>query len=83
MKKNYDINAIKDKILALYKKNEVIHVTINVKKKNAKNREALIINVYKNFFVIKSKVNLYEEEFTISYIDLLIDNIAIKELDLV
>ena len=37
--------------------------------------------LYDKFFTVKSKVNFYEEEFSITYIDLLIKNISIKELN--
>ena len=67
-----DINIIKNKIAKLYNDGSVISVTINVKRKNAKNRSATITGIYKNFFNVKMKGNLYDEELSISYIDLLI-----------
>ena len=80
MSNNLDINIIKNKISDLYNKNEEIHVTVNVKRKRVNNAPAKIIGVYDKFFTVKSKVNLYVEEFSITYIDLLINNITIKEL---
>ena len=76
-----DINIIKNKIAKLYNDGSVISVTINVKRKNAKNRSAIITGIYKNFFTVKMKGNLYDEELSISYIDLLIGNIAINEIN--
>ena len=76
-----DINIIKNKISKLYNDNSVIHITINVKRKNAKNKEAIITGIYKNFFNVKMKGNLYDEELSISYIDLLIGNISINEIN--
>ncbi len=75
-----DINTIKAKIARLYEEKKNIHVTVRVKRKNVKSAPSEIIGVYKNFFTVKSKVNLYNEEFTISYIDILIGNIEIDEL---
>ena len=76
-----DINIIKNKIAKLYNDKTKIHVTINVKRKNAKDKESEITGIYKNFFSVKAKGELYTEEFSISYIDLLIGNIAVKELN--
>ena len=78
---NDDINIIKNKILKLYNNKELIHVTINVKRKNAKNKPSMITNIYNNFFTVKAQNELYNDEFSISYIDLLIGNISIKELN--
>ncbi|MBR6072400.1 MAG: hypothetical protein IKP77_06205 [Acholeplasmatales bacterium] len=78
---NVDINIIKSKILKLYKENEPIHIDVNLKRRNVKNALGIIKGVYDNFFIVKSKVNLYDEEFSISYIDILIKNISIKELN--
>lgn len=81
MNNSVDINIIKSKILKLYNENEPIHVTVNLKRRNVKNALSTIVGVYNNFFTVKSKVNLYEEEFSISFIDILIKNISISELD--
>lgn len=78
---NLDINIIKNKIEKLFNNKEIIHVSVNMKRKNVKNVEAIILGVYNNFFTVRSKINFYEEDFTISYIDLLIKNISIKELE--
>ena len=75
-----DINTVRDRIAKLFSLNKEIHVTVRVKRKNVKSAPSMILGVYKNFFTVKSKVNFYEEEFTISYIDILIGNIEIDEL---
>ena len=75
-----DINIIKAKIIKLFNDKKNIHVTINVKRKKVKNAISEIVGVYKNFFNVKSYVNLYYEEFSISYIDILIGNVSISEL---
>jgi len=81
VKNSDDINIIKNKILKLYNDKALIHVTVNVKRKNVKNKPSEIINVYNNFFYVRSQNGFYNEEFSISYIDLLIGNISIKELN--
>ena len=81
VKNSDDINIIKNKILKLYNDKALIHVTVNVKRKNVKNKPSEIINVYNNFFYVRSQNGFYDEEFSISYIDLLIGNISIKELN--
>ena len=78
---NYDINYIKNKISELYNKKEDIHVTINLKRKRVSNAKSKITGVYKNFFTVKSQVSLYYEDFSINYVDILIKNVSIKELD--
>lgn len=81
VKNSDDINIIKNKILKLYNDKALIHVTVNVKRKNIKNKPSEIISVYNNFFYVRSQNGFYNEEFFISYIDLLIGNISIKELN--
>ncbi len=77
---NLDINMIKSRILRLYNQKEDIHVTVNVKKKKANTVKSQITGVYANFFTVKSQASFYVQESSISYVDILINNVSIEEL---
>ena len=72
----YIINRIKE----IYLNTNIIHVSINKKRKKINSVEAKIIGIYNNFITVTSFVNNYEESFTITYIDLMIGRICIDEL---
>ena len=63
-----DINIIKAKIAKLYNDKTKIHVTINVKRKNAKNKESEITGIYKNYFSVKFfRIVLFTEICSITF----------------
>ena len=75
------INAfIKEKIKIINSSSNIIHVTMNNKRKSVHNAVSKILSIHDRFICIESKVNDYIEKFTINYIDLLIGNFSIKEL---
>lgn len=77
---NSQFIKIKEKIEELAKKTKTIHVSINNRRNRIKEAPTNIIGIYDRFLCVESKVNNYVEKFTINYIDLLMNNIVIKEL---
>ena len=74
------LNVIKEKIKIINSSSNIIHVTMNNKRKSVHNAVSKILSIHDRFICIESKVNDYIEKFTINYIDLLIGNFSIKEL---
>ena len=81
MQNNNQVLAIKNQILELSNKTNIIHVSINNKRHKIYEAPSKIVGVYERFLCVESKVNNYVEKFTINYIDLLTTNIVIKELN--
>ena len=77
---NSQFLTIKKQIEEVSKENEVIHVSINNRRNKIKEAPSKIVGIYDRFLCVESKVNNYLEKFTINYIDLLTNNIVIKEL---
>lgn len=76
-----DFITLKEKLENLYKVNNIIHIDIMQKRKKINNVEAKIEGVYNRFICVTSMVGNYAENFTISYIDLMMNKIVIKELE--
>lgn len=76
-----DFNVLKEKLIEIYNKSEIIHVDLSMKRKKLNNIEAKIIGIYDRFLCITSVINNYEENFTITFIDLLTYKVKIKELE--
>ena len=76
-----DFNVLKEKLIEIYNKSEIIHVDLSMKRKRLNNIEAKIVGIYDRFLCITSVINNYEENFTITFIDLLKYKIKIKELE--
>lgn len=74
------IKLIKESINSFYNNKSIIHVNSNLKHKGVVNLECIIKEVYDNYFIVKFN-NQFYKEMNITYIDLLIKNITIKELN--
>ena len=74
------ITEIKEKIQIINSTSNIIHVTMNNKRKTVTNAVSKILSIHDRFLCIESKVNNYIEKFTINYIDIIIGNFSIKEL---
>ena len=72
---------IKNKLSDIYKKTDIIHVSVVQKRKRLTAVEAKITGIYANFITVTGNVNGYIEDFTISYIDIIVGNIVIIELN--
>ncbi len=77
-----DFGVLKDKLIEIFNKNEIIHVDLSVKRKKLNNVEAKIVGIYDRFLCVTSIINHYEENFTITFIDVLTKKIIIKELEM-
>ncbi len=75
------LEEIKQQVLAMYEKFKLIHVTVNHKRTHIIDAPSKIIGIYDRFLCVESTVNHYVEKFTINYIDLMTNNIVIKELE--
>lgn len=76
-----DFNVLKEKLIEIYNKSEIIHVDLSMKRKKLNNIEAKIVGIYDRFLCVTSVINNYEENFTITFIDLLTYKVKIKELE--
>ena len=76
-----DFNVLKEKLIEIYNKSEIIHVDLSMKRKRLNNIEAKIVGIYDRFLCITSVINNYEENFTITFIDLLTYKVKIRELE--
>lgn len=61
-------------------KKDVIHVSLTKGRTKVVDAVSKIKGVYPRFICVTSKINNYEEEFTISYTDILTKVVKIKEL---
>ena len=75
-KNQYEI--LQDKFNEL--KNDVIHVSLTKGRTKVVDAASKIKGVYPRFICVTSKINNYEEDFTISYTDILTKVVKIKEL---
>ncbi len=71
---------IKQQIEEVFKKTDLIHVSINNRRNRIKEAPSKIVGIYDRFVCVEAKVNNYLEKFTINYNDLLTNNVIIKEL---
>lgn len=72
---------LEEKFNAL-KSNSIIHVSLIKGRLRVKEAPSKIKGVYQRFVCVTSKINNYEEDFTISYIDILTKSVVIKELSI-
>ena len=85
MASNIDNNQLKriiEKLQNIKENSSFIHVSIHNKRNGVVDATSKIISIHDRFFCVESKINSYVEKFTINYIDLLINNISIKELQI-
>ncbi len=77
-----DIEQIKEAISNLYELNTEIHVDVNSKKPKIKVNDApaRITGVYKNLFTIETMEKGIKKVYTISYTDVFIGKVIIKEV---
>ena len=75
------IDDIKEKLNCIYKTTDIIHVSVNQKRKKINAVEAKITGLYTNFITVIGNVNGYIEDFTITYIDIMLGNTNIIELN--
>ena len=71
------LSIIKEKLKVLKELSDTIHVTIHNKRNGVVNASSKIISIHDRFFCVESKINNYVEKFTINYIDLLINLLAV------
>lgn len=79
---NSQLKRIKEKLQNIKENSSIIHVSIHNKRNGVVDATSKIISIHDRFFCVESKINSYVEKFTINYIDLLINNISIKELQI-
>lgn len=79
---NSQLKKIKEKLQNIKENSSIIHVSIHNKRNGVVDAISKIISIHDKFFCVESKINSYVEKFTINYIDLLINNISIKELQI-
>ena len=80
---NSQLKRIKEKLQNIKENSSIIHVSIHNKRNGVVDATSkIIISIHDRFFCVESKINSYVEKFTINYIDLLINNISIKELQI-
>jgi hypothetical protein len=75
-----ELSIIKEKMKVINSSSNIIHITINSKRKSVKNAVSKILSIHDKFICIESKINDYTEKFTINYIDIIIGTFTIKEL---
>lgn len=64
------------------KEEGVIHVSLVKGRTRVNNAPSKIKGVYQRFVCVTSKINNYEEDFTISYTDILTKLVMVKELNI-
>ena len=75
-----DFGLLKEKLIDIHNKNEFIIVDLSSKRKKLKNIKCKIVGIYDRFLCVTSVINNYEENFTITYIDILTKSVTILEL---
>lgn len=76
-----NIALIRDKFMKLKQVTSNIHVTITTSRRKISETPAKITGVFNRFVCVTSKINNYEEDFTLSYVDILCGKIIVKELE--
>ena len=70
---------LRDEIKSKFKKGDILHV-VKGKKKVFK-KEITFVEAYDSFFIAESELNkFYKEQLSITYADLLINNVVIQEI---
>ena len=77
-----DLDTVKTKLKEIFKRNKLVHISINSGRTKVTDIPSTITGVYNHFFCVTSHVKSYQDEsFTINFIDILIGKFIIKELD--
>lgn len=78
---NEDIDKLKLICKHLFLKKEKIHIFISKDRKRKKEIECEIVGVYPRFMNVKYYENDKENTLTITYVDIMIKNLIINELE--
>ena len=73
---------LKNMLIEHMKKSDFIHVSLRNGRNRIKEAKSKIVGIYDRFICVESRINNYDEAFTINYIDILTKNVIIKELNL-
>ena len=77
-----DLDTVKTKLQEIFKKNKLVHVSVNQGRTKLTDIPSTITGIYNHFFCVTAHIKSYQEEsFTINFVDVLIGRYTIKELD--
>lgn len=77
-----DVETLRVKLQDFFKKEKLVHVSLNVGRKKTTDIPSKIINISNHFFSVAPCVKSYAgESLTISFVDILIGKFKIKELE--
>ena len=77
-----DLDTLKVKLQDIFKKNSLVHVSVNSGRTRYSDVPSTITGIYNHFFCVTSNVKNYQaESFTINFVDILIGKFSIKELE--
>lgn len=77
-----DLDTLKVKLQDIFKKNSLVHVSVNSGRTKYSDVPSTITGIYNHFFCVTSNVKNYQSEsFTINFVDILIGKFKIKELE--
>ena len=77
-----DLDSVKNKLQDIYKKNSLVHVSVNSGRTKLTDIPSTITGIYNHFFCVTSQIKNYQaESFTINFVDILIGKFRIKELE--
>ena len=77
-----DLDTLKVKLQDIFKKNSLVHVSVNSGRSRYSDVPSTITGIYNHFFCVTSNVKNYQaESFTINFVDILIGKFSIKELE--
>ena len=77
-----DLDTVKTKLQEIFKKNKLVHVSVNQGRTKLTDIPSTITGIYNHFFCVTAHIKNYKEEsFTINFIDILIGKFIIKELN--
>lgn len=77
-----DLDTLKVKLQDIFKKNSLVHVSVNSGRTKYSDVPSTITGIYNHFFCVTSNVKNYQSEsFTINFVDILIGKFSIKELE--
>ena len=77
-----DVEILRLKLQDFFKKETLVHVSLNVGRKKTTDIPSKIINISNHFFSVSPCVKSYVgESLTISFVDILIGKFKIKELE--
>ena len=73
---------LKNMLIEHARESAFIHVSLRNGRNRIKEAKSKIVGIYDRFICVESRINNYDESFTINYIDILTKNVIIKELNL-